>query len=144
MQTCGFYIRNREANRKLNISWYGKKTPTQTYFGVILDRTLSYSTHIIKVKARNTALKKLSNSKWCTNPATTSALTALAHSYCTAEYECPVWERSAYAHKVNPVLNDACGSITGCLQPSNIDNFYLLSGIASPAIRRSVATQRER
>ena len=32
----------------------------------------------------------------------------LALSYSTAEYTCPVWDRSAYAHKVNLMLNDAC------------------------------------
>ena len=69
--------------------------------------------------------------------------TALALSYSTVEYTFPVWEKSADAHKVNPVLNDVCGSITGCLQSSSIDNLCLLAGIAPPAIRKSVAAQRE-
>ena len=59
-------------------------------------------------------------------------------------YACPVWERSAHAHKVDPVLNDACRAITGCLQPTNVENLYLLAGIAPPAVRRSVTVQRER
>ena len=70
--------------------------------------------------------------------------TALALCYSTAEYACPVWERSAHAHKVDPVLNDACRAITGCLQPTNVENLYLLAGIAPPAVRRSVTAQRER
>ena len=49
-----------------------------------------------------------------------------------------------HAHKVNPMLNDACCSITGCLQPSNFDNLYLLAGIAPTATMRSGAAQRER
>ena len=61
-----------------------------------------------------------------------------------AEYACPVWERSAYAHKVDPVLSDACRAITGCLQPTNVENLYLLAGIAPPAVRRSVTALRER
>ena len=70
-QTCVFHLRNRKANRQLNISWCGKKlehTPSPIYLGVTLDRTLSYSTHITKVKAktaaRNNVLRKLANSKW--------------------------------------------------------------------------------
>ena len=82
--------------------------------GDILDRTLIYRTHITTVQAMAAARNNI------------------------------MCERSAHAHHVNPVLNDACRSITGCLQPSNIDTLYLLSGIAPPAIWRSVAAQRER
>ena len=125
-QTCVFHLRNRKANRQLYISWCGKKlehTPSPIYMGVTLDRTLSYSTHIAKLKAkteaRNNVLRKLANSKWGTHPSTIKT-TALALCYSTAEYACPVWERSAHAHKVDPVLNDACRAITGCLQPTNV------------------------
>ena len=149
-KTCVFHLRNRKANRQLNISWCGKKlehTPSPIYLGVTLDRTLSYSTHITKVKAktaaRNNVLRKLANSKWGTHPSTIKT-TALALCYSTAEYACPVWERSAHAHKVDPVLNDVCRAITGCLQPTNVENVYLLAGIAHPAVRRSVTAQRER
>ena len=96
-----------------------------------------------KTAARNNVLRKLANSKWGTHPSTIKT-TALALCYSTAEYACPVWERSAHAHKVDPVLNDACRTITGCLQPTNVENLYLLAGIAPPAVRRSVTAQRER
>ena len=139
-----------EKNHFLNISWCGKKlehTLSPIYLGVTLDRTLSYNTHITKVKAktaaRNNVLRKLANSKWGTHPSTIKT-TALALCYSTAEYACPVWERSAHAHKVDPVLNDACRAITGCLQPSDVENLYLIAGIAPPAVRRSVTAQRER
>ena len=134
-QTCVFHLRNRKANRQLNISWCGKKlehTPSPIYLGVTLDRTLSYSTYNV--------LRKLANSKWGTHPSTIKT-TALALCYSTAEYACPVWERSAHAHKVDPVLNDSCRAITGCLQPTNVENLYLLAGIAPPAVRRSVTAQ---
>ena len=81
--------------------------------------------------------------KWGTHSSTIKT-TALALCYSTAEYACPVWERSAHAHKVDPVLNDACRAITGCLQPTNVENLYVLAGIAPPAVRRSVTAQRER
>ena len=149
-QTCAFHLRNREAKTELKVSWDGKKlehTPTPVYLGVILDRTLSYSSHVAKVKAkteaRNNVLKKLSNTKWGASPSTIKT-TALALCYSTAEYACPVWERSAHAYKVDPALNEACRSITGCLKPTNVENLYLLAGIAPPAIRRHTIAQRER
>ena len=42
------------------------------------------------------------------------------------------------------MLNDACCAITGCLQPTNVENLYLLAGIAPPAVRKSVTAQRVR
>ena len=96
-----------------------------------------------KTAARNNVLSKHANSKWGTHPSTIKT-TARALCYSAAEYACPVWERSAHAHKVDPVLNDACRAITGCLQPTNVENLYLLAGIAPPAVRRSVTAQRER
>ena len=57
-QTCAFHLRNREAKTELKVSWDGKKlehTPTPVYLGVILDRTLSYSSHVAKVKAKTEA-----------------------------------------------------------------------------------------
>ena len=40
--------------------------------------------------------------------------------------------------KLDSELNSACRAITGCLKPTNIEAFYLLSGIAPPSIRRDV------
>ena len=56
-------------------------------------------------------------------------------------------ERSAYAHLLNPELNQTCRAITGCLKPTNVENLYLLAGIAGiapPEIRRSVCARVER
>ena len=108
---------------------------------------MSYKTHIhntkMKVATRNNLLKKLSNSRWGTN-ARTIRTTALALCYSTAEYAAPVSERSAYAHLLNPELNQACRAITGCLKPTNVENLYLLAGISPPEIRRSVCARVER
>ena len=76
--------------------------------------------------------------------ARTIRTTALALCYSTAEYAAPVWEKSAYAHLLNPELNQACRALTGCLKPTNVENVYLLAGIAPPEIRRSVCTRVER
>ena len=149
-QVTAFHLRNREAKRSLQVSWNGvdlENTDTPKYLGVTLDRTLSYKTHIhntkMKVATRNNLLKKLANSRWGTN-ARTIRTTALALCYSTAEYAAPVWERSAYAHLLNTELNQACRAITGCLRPTNVENLYLLAGIAPPEIRRSVCARVER
>ena len=97
----------------------------------------------MKVATRNNLLNKLGNSRWGTN-AKTIRTTALALCYSTAEYAAPVWERSAYAHLLNPELNQACRAITRCLKPTNVENLYLLPGIAPPEIRRSVCARVER
>ena len=123
-----------------------ENTDTPKYLGVTLDRTLSYKTHIhntkMKVATRNNLLKKLANSRWGTN-ARTIRTTALALCHSTAEYAAPVWERSAYAHLLNTELNQACRAITGCLRPTNVENLYLLAGIAPPEIRRNVQEWKE-
>ena len=97
----------------------------------------------MKVATRNNLLKKLANFRWGTY-ARIIRTTALALCYSTAEYAAPVWERSAHAHVLNPELNQACRAITGCLKPTNVENLYLLAGIAPPEIRRSVCARVER
>ena len=90
----------------------------------------------MKVATRNNLLKKLANSKWGTN-ARTIRTTALALCYSTAEDTVPVWARSSHTNKLNPVLNQACRSITGSLKPY-VKDLYLIAGIATLDIRREV------
>ena len=149
-QVTAFHLRNREAKRSLKVKWNDtelENTAHPKYLGVTLDRTLSYKQHIqntkMKVATRNNLLKKLANSQWGTN-ASTIRTTALALCYSTAEYAAPVWARSSHAHQLDPTLNQACRSITGCLKPTNVENLYLLAGIAPPDIRRDVCARTER
>ena len=46
--------------------------------------------------------------------------------------------------KLDPELNDASRSITGCLRPTNVEVLYLLAGIAPPDIRRDVCARVEK
>ena len=121
-------------------------TDTPKYLDVTLDTTLGYKTHIhntkMEVATRNNLLKKLGNSRWGTN-ARTIITTALALCYSIAEYAAPVWERSAYAHLLNPELNQACRAITGCLKPTNVENLYLLAGIPPPPLKSEEVYVRE-
>ena len=70
--------------------------------------------------------------------------TVLALCYYVAEYAAPVWARSSHAQKLNPELNSACRAVTGCLKPTNVEDLYLLAGIAPPDIRRDVCARVEK
>ena len=108
--------------------------------------SLGYKQHIqntkLKVATRNNLLTKLATSMWGANPSTIR-MTALALSYSTAEYAAPVWARSPNAKNLDPGLNQAYLSVTGCLKPTNVEDLYLPSGIAPPAIRRDVCARVE-
>ena len=101
-----------------------------------MDRTLSIKEHARKLKAkiqsRNALLSKLANSKCGANPYYTLRTTALALCFSTAEYACPVLERSAHAGKIDSALNDTCRRITGFLKPTPLNKVYSLAGIAPP------------
>ena len=97
----------------------------------------------MKVATRNNLLRKLSNSKWGANSSTIRT-TALALCYSVAEYAAPVWARSSHTQKLNPELNSACRVVTGCLKPTNVEDLYLLAGIAPPDIRRDVCARVEK
>ena len=147
---CAFHLRNRKANRSLRVTWSGTPLeyhPNPLYLEIKLDRTLSYRSHILSTKAkvntRNNILRKLTNSKWGCTPHTLRTST-LALYYTAAEYACPVWSRSVHASKLDPALNNACRTITGCLKPTNTSNLHLLAGIAPPEIRREPASREER
>ena len=146
-QVCAFHLNNRKANRKLNIKWNGNTLENNAfpvYLGVTLDRTLSFSQHIKKVKGkvatRNSLLRKLANSRWGADPKTLRT-TALALCYSSAEYAAPVWARSSHARKIDPELNDACRTITGTLKPTPVPALHRLAGIAPPHIRRDTASK---
>ena len=144
---CAFHLRNRQANRKLNITWNGNVLENNTfpvYLGVTLDRTLSFSQHTKKTKAklatRNNLLRKLANTKWGADPKTVRT-TALALCYSSAEYASPVWARSCHARKIDSELHNTCRIITGNLKPTAIPALHRLAGIAPPHIRRATAAK---
>ena len=96
----------------------------------------------MKVATRNNLLRKWANSKWGTS-ASTIRTTALALCYFVAEYAATVWAISHHAHVLDSELNTACRAITGCLKSTNVEDMYLLAGIAPPDIRRDVCAREE-
>ena len=147
---CGFHLRNREAQRELRVVWNRtilSNTTPPVYLGAHVDRTMCYKTQIektnIKVNARNNIIRKLANMKrGC--KASTLRPSCLALCYSAAEYACPVWARSTHSHKLNPALHDCCRIISGCLKLANLDRVHILSGVAPPHIRKTVACRMER
>ena len=135
-QVTAFHLRNKEANRSLKVEWNRTKlenTPHPKYLGVTLDRTLSYKEHMhiikMKVATRNNLLRKFSHSKWGAN-ASTIRTTELAFS--------------SHTQKLNPELNSVCRAVTGCVKPTNVEDLYLMAGIAPPDIRRDVCARVEK
>ena len=75
-QICCFHLRNRDAKRKLNVTWNGLELdhyPNPIYLGVTLDRTLSFKQHA-NVNTRNNLLEKFTNSRWGAHPDNALAL----------------------------------------------------------------------
>jgi retron-type reverse transcriptase len=149
-QTCAFHLRNRDANRQLNVTWNDaaiEHCPYPRYLGVTLDRTLSFKNHCLKVRqkvgSRNSLLRKLTSTQWGAS-AHTLRTTGLALCYSAGEYACPVWHRSAHAGHVTSALNDTCRIITGCLKPTPLNKLYPLAGIAPPEARREVSCNVEK
>ena len=149
-QVTAFHLRNREIKRSLNIARNGvdlENTAYPKYLGVTLDRTLNYKQHILntkmKVATHNNLLKKLANSKWGTNARTIyNYSTSLVLLYC--RIRCTSLGEIISRKQTEPVLNQACRSTTGCLKPTNVEDIYLIAGIAPPDIRREVCARVER
>ena len=136
-QVTAFHLRNKEAKKSLKVVWNKTELENTTHpkhLDVTLDRSLSNKQHIrntkMNVATRNNLLTKLATSKWGANPSTFQTI-ALALSDFAAEYATIVWARSAYAKNLDPELNQACRSVTGCLKPTNIEDLYLIGNSPS-------------
>ena len=143
---AAFHLNNREAKRELKVYNNGRLLPfcpTPTYFGVKLDRSLTFRHHLValrkKLSLRVTLLRRLVGSGWGAG-AKTLRIATLSLVYSTAEYCAPVWCHSAHTRLIDSVLNDALRIVTGCLRPTPTDHLPVLSGIQPAELRRMGAT----
>ncbi|UYV68475.1 hypothetical protein LAZ67_5004422 [Cordylochernes scorpioides] len=115
------------------------------YLGIHLDRTLTFKTHLTKLKgklsSRINILHKLAGSSWGSD-ANTLRTSALALIFSTAEYCAPVWEGSCHTKLIDTQLNSTLRIITGVCQPTRIDWLPVLAHISPPELRRKEATKK--
>ena len=142
----GLSPNNREAKRELTAYNNGNlllPCPVPTYFGVELDRSLTFRRHFEalqkKVSTRVTLLKRLAGSGWGAS-AMTLGISALSLVYFTAEYCAPVWCRSTHTCLIGSILINALRIVTGYLRPTPTENLPALAGIQPAELRRLRAT----
>ncbi|UYV82011.1 hypothetical protein LAZ67_21000390 [Cordylochernes scorpioides] len=139
---------NHRAERKLKLFINNSQithSEHPKYLGIHLDRTLTFKTHLTKLKgklsSRNNILHKLAGSSWGSD-ANTLRTSALALIFSTAEYCAPVWEGSCHTKLIDTQLNSTLRIITGVCQPTRIDWLPVLAHISPPELRRKEATKK--
>ena len=146
MVWAAFHLINKEGKRELKAIYKNKSLPfcsEPTYFGVMLDRSLTCRRHLESLRKKLTShvalLRQLAGCSWGSG-ATTLRIATLALVHSTAEYCAPVWCRSAHTSLINPAINDTLRIVTGCLRPTPADNLPTLVGIQPAELRQSGAT----
>ena len=141
-----FHLNNKEAKHELKVNFNNETLPFCSelkYFGVMLDRSLTYRRHLEshrkKLTSRVAVLRWFAGSSWGAG-ATMLRTATLAVVHSTAEYCAPVWCRSAHTQLIDPAINDALRIVSGCLRPTPADNLPILAGIQPAELRRSGAT----
>ena len=144
--TAAFHLNNREAKRELKVYNNGRLLsfcPNPTYFGVKLDRSLTFRHHLValrkKLSSRVTLLRRLVSLGQGTG-AKTLRIATLSLVYSTADYCAPVWCRSAHTYLIDSVFNDALRIVIGCLRLTPMDHLSILLGIQPAELRRMGAT----
>jgi len=142
-----FHLNNKESEYELKVNFNKPETlpfcSEPKYLGVTLDRLLTYRRHLESLRKKLTSrvafLRRLAGSGFGAGATTLRTATlALVHS--TAEYCAPVWCCSAHTRLIDPAINDALRTVTGCLRPTPADNLPILAGIQPAKFRRREAT----
>ena len=143
-----FHLNNKEANRQLRVKLCGALlpfSPTPTYLGVKLDRSLTFRHHLQnvagKASARVSLLRRLCGLDWGAD-FTTLRSSTLALVHAPAEYCASVWGQSCHTKRVDAQLNSALRTITGCLRPTPTHQLPVLAGIPPHHLRREAATRQ--
>ena len=127
-----FHLNNKETKREVDVYIDTRRInfqPTTTY----LDRTLSYRQHLAglwdKAMARSALIRKLVGTGW--GARATLRTSSLALVYAPAEYCSPTWSRSRHTGLLEVSLNYTLRIITGCLQPTPVEQLPVLALIPS-------------
>ena len=142
-----FHLINKEAKRELLDGYINTRglnvQPTTPYLGVKFIRTLSYRQHLAgvrdKVMARSALIRKLVGTGWGASPSTLRT-SALALVYAPVEYSALTWGRSRHTNLLDVSLNCTLRIITGCLQPTPVEQLFVFSGIPPAELRRRAAS----
>lgn len=140
-----FHLNNQQANRELQVTFDGVQLTHEHHpkvLGVILDRSLTYKTHLEakakKVSTRNNLLQNLAGTSWGAR-ASTLRTAALSLVFPTAEYCCQMWLNSVHASKIDVQLHRTLRIISGCIKSTPLLWLHVLSNITPPALRRETA-----
>lgn len=136
-----FYLSNRFANRKINLTFRGKDVPynfTPKHLGITLDRSLTFRRHLRNVRgklnARLNIIQKLAGSMWgCM--ASTLRVSSLSLVYSTAEYCCPVRNHSTNVNLIDASINSCLRAISGVVESTPTEWLPVLSNIKPAEIR---------
>ncbi len=137
-----------EANEVLNVKLGDKEirfNREPNYLGGKMDRSMTHQPHIDrlcqKLKSRNNIIRKVAGTTWGAN-AQTLRTTALGLVYSTAEFNAPVWYRSAHSYKVDNMLHESMRIIAGAVSSTPVPWLHVLTNIAPPHLRREKAAHR--
>ena len=130
-----FHLRNYMANYQLKVQVESGELnfdPNPTYLGIKLDRSLTYKSHLTKLKckvsARVALVRRLASTNWGASFRTLRT-SAMALALSAAEYCAPVWTQSAHTRGLDVPLHDAMRLISGCIRCTPLNQLPFLSGI---------------
>lgn len=147
-ECSSFHLNNRVANRELLIP-FGQRSlkfnPNPKYLGVVLDRSLTYEKHIIKVcqkmKTRISLVQRLASVNWGSSTSTLrNAVMGLVMS--VAEYACPIFINSPHTSKIDVQINVALRIISGSVKSTPLAWLPVMSNIEPAKHRRLVALNK--
>jgi len=136
-----FHLKNWRVNVKLNVSWNGIKLEHVDNLSTLAWLWIAH--WHIKVIVWKLVRKFLHVTIYSVNLLVPTGVRMPKHSaqqpwlwcFSTAEYYCPVWERSTHKKKLDIALYETFRMVTGCIRSTPTSDLALLSGIASPHIR---------
>ncbi|XP_043220534.1 uncharacterized protein LOC122380949 [Amphibalanus amphitrite] len=125
-----FTLDPAEARREAALHFQGqpvKFSPTTTFLGITLDRSLTFMGHVKTINAkmlqRNNVLRAISGTTWGCSPSDLRS-TYLAFSRACADYAAGAWMpglSESGLRELEMVQRQACRTITGCVRSIPVD-----------------------